>query len=554
MPKTYNFYKETKHKDFRDLVSSTAAKFGNKTAFEVKNEDGTISNISYNEMKELFYSLCVKFIDMGYLGKRIAVTGKNSFEWGLAYLCAATVGVVVPIDKELQSEDVKDFLDAADCCAVISDADKLDGLKKVVDREIDYIDFKSLKKLASQAAPADYKKVDEIEIGKDEMRILIFTSGTTGNSKGVCLSQDNICSNIHQTVQMFRVYDTDKVLSILPLHHTYECTLDFMLVFSRGCCISYCDGLTKVAKNMAEYSPSILVVVPALLKVLSKRIKKSVADGVPAKYKAAFETESLASAIKKLPWILRKIVCAKVKKTLGGKLRVFIVGAAELDTSLIEDFEVFGIRTLQGYGLTECSPLLAGNSDFYLNPDSTGKAIPGVELKIDNPNEEGVGEILARGDNIMLGYFNDEEATNEVLRDGWFHTGDLGMIDEEGDLFIKGRSKNVIVTENGKNIYPEELETRLSQYPEIGEVIVLPSEENGETAVKAKIFPNLDYLKEKFGHNPKKDEVEKAVNGAVKEVNKKIPGYKRIKIVEVLSNALEKTTTQKIKRFGKNIK
>ncbi len=554
MPKTYNFYKETKLKDFRDLVSSTAAKFGNKTAFEVKNEDGSIRNISYNEMKELFYSLCVKFIDMGYLGKRIAVTGKNSFEWGLAYLCAATVGVVVPIDKELQSEDVKDFLDAAECCAVVSDTDKLDSLRKVVDREIDYIDFNSLRKLASQAAPADYKKVDEIEIGKDEMRILIFTSGTTGNSKGVCLSQDNICSNIHQTVQMFRVYDTDKVLSILPLHHTYECTLDFMLVFSRGCCISYCDGLTKVAKNMAEYSPSILVVVPALLKVLSKRIKKSVADGVPAKYKAAFETESLASAMKKLPWILRKIVCAKVKKTLGGKLRVFIVGAAELDTSLIEDFEVFGIRTLQGYGLTECSPLLAGNSDFYLNPDSTGKAIPGVELKIDNPNEEGIGEILARGDNIMLGYFNDEEATNEVLRDGWFHTGDLGMINEEGDLFIKGRSKNVIVTENGKNIYPEELETRLSQYPEIGEVIVLPSEENGETAVKAKIFPNLDYLKEKFGRNLKKEEVEKAVNGAVKEVNKKIPGYKRIKIVEVLSNALEKTTTQKIKRFGKNVK
>ncbi len=554
MPKTYNYYKETKHKDFRDLVNSTAAKFGNKTAFEVKNEDGSIRNISYNEMKELFYSLCVKFIDMGYLGKRIAVTGKNSFEWGLAYLCAATVGVVVPIDKELQSEDVKDFLDAADCCAVVSDADRLDRLKKVVDRKIDYIDFKDLRKLASQTAPADYKKVDEIEIGKDEMRILIFTSGTTGNSKGVCLSQDNICSNIHQTVQMFRVYDTDKVLSILPLHHTYECTLDFMLVFSRGCCISYCDGLTKVAKNMAEYSPSILVVVPALLKVLSKRIKKSVADGVPAKYKAAFETESLASAMKKLPWILRKIVCAKVRKTLGGKMRVFIVGAAELDTSLVEDFEVFGIRTLQGYGLTECSPLLAGNSDFYLNPDSTGKAIPGVELKIDNPNEEGVGEILARGDNIMLGYFNDEEATNAVLRDGWFHTGDLGMIDEEGDLFIKGRSKNVIVTENGKNIYPEELETRLSQYPEIGEVIVLPSEENGETAVKAKIFPNLDYLKEKFGRNPKKDEVEKAVNGAVKEVNKKIPGYKRIKIVEVLSNALEKTTTQKIKRFGKNVK
>ncbi len=550
----YNYYKENKHENFRDLINSTAAKFGNKTAFEVKEEDGSIRNVSYNEFKELYYSLCVKFIDMGFLGKRIAVTGKNCFEWALSYVCAATVGVVVPIDKELQSEDVRDFLESAECCAVVSDSERLANLKKVVTREIEYIDFKSLRKLASTSAPADYKKVDAIKIGKDEMRILIFTSGTTGNSKGVCLSQNNICSNIHQTIQMFRVYDTDKVLSILPLHHTYECTLDFLLVFSRGCCISYCDGLTKVAKNMAEYSPSILVVVPALLKVLSKRIKKSVADGVPAKYKAAFETESFASAMKKLPWILRKVIVAKVRKTLGGKLRVFIVGAAELDTSLIEDFAVLGIRTLQGYGLTECSPLVAGNSDFYLNPDSTGKAIPGVEIRIDNPNEEGVGEIHVRGDNIMLGYFNDEEATNSVLRDGWFCTGDLGMIDEEGDLFIKGRIKNVIVTENGKNIYPEELETRLSQFPEIGEVLVLSSEENGETAVKAKIFPNFEYLKEKFGRNPKEEEVEKAVHGAVKEVNKKIPGYKRIRIVEVLSNALEKTTTQKIKRFGKNVK
>ncbi|MBQ4627073.1 MAG: AMP-binding protein [Clostridia bacterium] len=554
MPKTYNFYKEKKHRDFRDIVASCAAQYGSKTAFEVREDDGSIRKVSYNEFKELFYGLCTKFIDMGFLGKRIAVTGKNCLEWALSYICAATVGVVVPIDKELQSEDVNDFLESADCCAVVSDGERLENLKKVVTRSIEYIDFKNLRKMAASSVPADYKKVDEIEIGKDEMRILIFTSGTTGNSKGVCLSQNNICSNIYQTVQMFRVYDTDKVLSILPLHHTYECTLDFLLVFSKGCCISYCDGLTKVAKNMAEYSPSILVVVPALLKVLSKRIKKSVADGVPAKYKEAFETESLASAMKKLPWILRKIVCAKVRKTLGGKLRVFIVGAAELDTSLVEDFAALGIRTLQGYGLTECSPLLAGNSDFYLNPASTGKAIPGVELKIDNPNEEGVGEILARGDNIMLGYFNDEEATKSVMRDGWFCTGDLGMIDEEGDLFIKGRSKNVIVTENGKNIYPEELETRLSQYPEIGEVLVLSSEENGETAVKAKIFPNLDYLKEKLGRRPKDEEVEKAVQGAVKEVNKKIPGYKRIKIVEVLSNALEKTTTQKIKRFGKNVK
>ena len=393
------------------------------------------------------------------------------------------------------------------------------------------------------------------KIEKDETRIIIFTSGTTGNSKGVCLSQHNICSNIYSTVQMVKVNDFDSTLSILPLHHTYECTLNNVLFLTRGACITYCDGLTKVAKNIAEYQPSILVVVPALLKVLNKRIKSGIIKDCPSLYRKHFENLSLAEALQKCPFFIRKIICKKVKKTLGGKIRLFIVGAADLDTSLVEDFGALGIRTLQGYGLTECAPLLAGNNDFHLNKASTGPAIPDVELKIDNPNDEGVGEILARGDNIMLGYYNDPEATEAVFRDGWFCTGDLGCIDNEGDLYIKGRIKNVIVTENGKNIYPEELETRLSEYPEIGEALVFASEENGETFVKARIFPNLEYLKEKFGDKkPSDEEIKKAVQNAIKNVNSKIPNYKHIKIVEVLSSALEKTTTQKIKRFGKNVK
>ena len=325
-------------------------------------------------------------------------------------------------------------------------------------------------------------------------------------------------------------------------------------MLSKGATICYCDGLTKIQKNLLEYQPTALIVVPALLKVLNKRIKKSIAADCPAKYKEYFEKESLAEALKKTPFIIRKIICSKVKKSLGGKIRMFIVGAAELDPSLVEDFGALGIRTLQGYGLTECAPLLTTNNDFHVNTESTGIAVPGVQLKIDNPNDEGVGEILAKGENIMLGYYNDPEATAEVFRDGWFCTGDLGYIDEKGDLFIKGRIKNVIVTENGKNIYPEELETRLSEYPEIGEVLVFGAKENGESYVKARVFPNLDYLKQKFGRQPSDEETEKAVKGAIKAVNKKIPGYKRIKTVEVLDNALEKTTTQKIKRFGKNVK
>lgn len=548
-----NYHKnEKRFYNFREIINYSAERYAKNTAFQVKTKTGEIKNITYAELKNLYYGLCTKFIKMGYLGKRIAVSGANCFEWALSYLCASTVGVVVPIDKELQPEDVRDFLDSADCVAICTDDAKIEALKGVVTRDVDYISFDSIRSMASESSNAAL--VDDIEIGKDEMRILIFTSGTTGSSKGVCLSQNNICANIHQTSSMFSVKESDKTLSILPLHHTYECTLDFVLFLTRGAQVCYCDGLTKVQKNMVEYSPSILVVVPALLKVLNKRIKAKIAADCPEKYKEYFENESLASALRKVPFIIRKVICSKVKKSLGGNLRVFIVGAAELDTQLVEDFGALGIRTLQGYGLTECSPLLAGNGDFHFNPESTGVAIPGVELKIDNPNEEGVGEIIAKGENIMLGYYNDPEATAEVLKDGWFHTGDLGYMDENGDLFIKGRIKNVIVTENGKNIYPEELETRLSEFPEIGEVLVFGAKENGESLVKARIFPNFDYLKEKLGRQPSKDDTEKAINKVVKAVNKKIPNYKHIKIVETLSTALEKTTTQKIKRFGKNVK
>lgn len=546
------YYSEKKYSDFREIINDSAIRFAERTAFQIKIDEGKYKYITFKLLKELYYGLCTKLIKMGMLGKRIAVVGTNSFEWSLAYLCASTVGVVVPIDKELQANDVCDFLNAAECAAVFTDNKRIESLKKTVDRQIEFISFDNVESMACESC--DTAAVDSIEIGKDEMRILIFTSGTTGNSKGVCLSQNNLCSNIYSTVRMVNIKENDKTLSVLPLHHTYECTLDFVLFLTRGATICYCDGLTKIQKNLQEYSPSVLVVVPALLKILCKRIKKAIAADCPKKYKNYFETESLACALDKVPFFVRKAIRSKVKKSLGGNLRLFIVGAAELDTSLVEDFGALGIRTLQGYGLTECSPLLAGNNDFHFNPASTGVAIPDVELKIHNPNDEGIGEIIAKGENIMLGYFNDSDATNEVLKDGWFHTGDLGYIDENGDLFIKGRIKNVIVTENGKNIYPEELETRLSEFPEIGEVLVFGAKENGESLVKAKILPNVEYLKEKFGRIPKEEEVHSAVQGAVKNVNSKIPKYKNIKIVEVLSSALEKTTTQKIKRFGKNIK
>ena len=543
------YYSERKYKDFRELVDDMAKNHGSRTAFLIKLGEGNYKKISFNLFREQYYRLCTEFINRGFLGERIAVSGKNCYQWVLSYLASSTVGVVVPIDKELGGEDIDNFAKQADCVAICAD-NKV--LKKTSAADtmfsFDYVD-----EIVNSDLAIDYGAVAKIDIPADKTQILIFTSGTTGYSKGVCLSQYNICSNIHSTVSMVKIKRSDTTLSILPLHHTYECTLDCLLVLSKGCTVTYCESLKKVAVNIKEYSPTILVCVPELLKLLVSRIKSSIIKGCPEKYRELFVSGTIASAFKKLPFIIKTAIKAKVKKSLGGRMRLFIVGAAELDTSIVEDFTALGIRTLQGYGLTECSPLLAGNSDFYFNAASTGIAIPGVELKILDPNEEGVGEIIAKGENIMLGYFNDPEATEKVFLDGWFRTGDLGRFGEDGGLYITGRVKNVIVTENGKNIYPEELETRLGLFGEIGDVIIVADKVDGLTKIKAKIFPNLEALKEKLGHIPTKEEVEAAIRQIIDTVNSKLPAYKHIRLVEILENALEKTTTRKIKRFGANV-
>ncbi len=544
---TFEFHKEKRFANFRELINHSAYVYAARPAFEIKRGEEKIK-IYYPELQKRYYCLCTELIERGLSGKRIAVMGKNCFEWVLSYLAAATVGVAVPLDKELHGEDVRDFLDAAECDEIFL-GDEL--AEKLGELPVRTTPFSALWELTEREA--DMAAVDAIRIPAGKMQILIFTSGTTGNAKGVCLSQNNICANIYSTVQTVKITYRDRVMSILPLHHTYECTLDHLLVLSKGGCITYCDGLTKVQKNLAEYAPTALVAVPMLLKMLCKRIRHSLAKQAPEKYREYFELYSLADAMAKLPAFVRSVIVSKVRKSLGGKMRLFIVGAAPLDTTLVADFASIGIRTLQGYGLTECAPLLAGNSDFYLNPESTGRAVPGVTLKIDDPNADGIGEILARGENIMLGYYRDKEATEAVFREGWFCTGDLGYIDENGDLYIRGRRKSVIVTDNGKNIYPEELETRLSEYPEVGEVLVVPGEEHGETCVRAKIVPNLDVLREKLGATFSPDSVAAAVKKIVKEVNSRIPAYKQIRITEVMKEAFEKTTTQKIKRYGKNV-
>ena len=391
---------------------------------------------------------------------------------------------------------------------------------------------------------------ENIKINPDEMKILLFTSGTTGNSKAVMLSHKNICSNIVSIASIVKVDNATRVLSILPLHHTYECTIGYLLVVYGGGTICYCEGLRYITKNIQEYQPTFILCVPLLLENVYKKVIKTLKSSLPEKY-----TKEESKIIDNLPFYLKGIVKKKVKKSLGGKIKTFIVGAAAIKPDLVEAFFKLGIKVLQGYGLTECSPLVAGNNDFYYKAASCGMPIPNVEYKIDNPNDEGVGEIIVKGPNVMLGYYENEEATKNVLKDGWFHTGDLGYVDDEEFLYISGRSKNMILTKNGENIYPEEIENILNDDDLIEESLVIgTSNGKDDVQVKAKIFPNIEAIKEYLGNKfPTKEEISKILNEAVKKANEKLPNFKHIKSFKIMDEDFERTTTNKVKRFGKNV-
>ncbi len=559
---TYQKFLEKSHKvepirDFRELVYNAAAKHSEKTAFHLREKD-----ITFKSFKMDYQALCSTFIDKGYQGKKIAIAGNNSYNWILTYLAASTVGVAVPIDKELTPADMDNFMEAAECAAVFADGKILKSVqqgkpvdKYSIDAKGDEVPLEILLEEGHKLYAASGEIFDNFEIDPDQLHILIFTSGTTGNAKGVCLSQTNICANIISTSKMVKIDPSRRTLSVLPIHHTYESTLGHLLILSGGGCISYSDGLRYVGKNIKEYQPTVVIAVPLLLEFMLRTIDKSIRSGVPAKYTKDPDIP-LTDLLKSLPLPLRLIVKRKVKKNLGGKLNLLIVGAAAVKPEVVEAFSALGITTYQGYGLTECSPLLAGNNDFFQNAKSCGLPIPGVEIQIENPDEDGIGEIIAKGDNIMLGYYNDPETTAEIMRDGWFHTGDLGYLDENGWLYITGRCKSVIVTQNGKNIYPEELEARLLEEKIIAEAVVVPTKNlkgTGE-AVKAKIHPDFEAMQELYSEAEVSDEqIEKAIKAAVEAVNEQMPNYKRIAVVEVVKEPFEKTTTKKIKRFGANV-
>jgi len=561
------YHKAIEITDLKDLLYKSASRFTRRTAFKLKDKIGNIYKVTYEKFKADVMALGTALINLGLKDSNIAVIGKNSYNWAVSYLASTIVGVVVPIDKELKSEEIVNFLNVSSAKAVLGDDKYIQNLVKskssIENKNILFINFNSEKDTNSYmsyqlALDAGYdqleegnKDFDNIKIDPNAMKILIFTSGTTGSAKGVCLSHKNVASNIMSTFGIVKVHRDDQVLSILPLHHTYECTLGFLLVLYSGGCISYCEGLRHITDNILEFKPTVILCVPLLLEKMYKKIESTVRKSLPEKYK-----NIEGDVIAKLPFIIKKIVISKVKNSLGGRLRAFIVGAAPLSPDVINSFKNLHIKSIQGYGLTECSPLVAGNNDFYIKPDAVGLPIPNVSYKIDKPDETGVGEILVKGPNVMLGYYKNEEETKKTIVDGWFHTGDLGKVDDDGWLYITGRLKTVIVTQNGKNIYPEEIEHYLNENPLISESLVtgVPDEKTDEVYVNAQIFPNLDAIKEYLkGAIPQKEEIKAIIKDIIASVNKKLPNYKHIKSFIVKDEEFEKTTTQKIKRFGKNI-
>lgn len=552
--------------NFKELLYRGASLFKDRTAFKLKNKDKEIYSVTYEKLKNDVIALGTFLISKGLTGKRICVIGKNSYKWAISYLASSIVGIVVPIDKELHSENVVNFMNVSEASVILGDDKMLDSiysLKETInnkntlfikfdlEKNNEFLSFNLAFNYGESLVKSGNTDFEEIKVNPDEMKILLFTSGTTGNAKAVCLSHRNICSNILSIYGIVKVRRSDLFLSILPIHHTYECTIGFLLPLYGGASIAFCDGLRYITNNINEYHPSVVLCVPLLLENMHKKIINSINKGIPEKYQKKNE-----NPFSNLPFYMKPIVKSKVKNSLGGRLRVFIVGAAAMNPAIIDDFEDLGLRTLQGYGLTECSPLVAGNTDYFWKSDSCGLPIPNVEYKIDSPNDEGIGEIIVKGPNVMLGYYNNPEETNKVLVDGWFHTGDLGKIDSNGYLYITGRCKSVIVTKNGKNIYPEEVEYYLNDNPLISESLVsgIHKDDDDETYVNAQIFTNIEAMKETLkGSVPTKEEIFKMISDAVQSVNSKLPNYKHIKSFIIRDEEFEKTTTKKIKRFGKNM-
>ena len=558
-------HKFTKFTDLKDMITKSKEKFGNNTAYILKEGEGKYKNVTYNEFVDEINALGTKLIDMGLKDKRIAVISDNRYEWAVDYLAVvAGTGIVVPLDKALPNNEIESLVQRSEVEAIFFSNkydEVINKMKTEQNTKIKYFismdldkkenDIYSQKELTEQGKELIEKGNREFldaKIDPEVMGIMLFTSGTTAMSKAVMLSHRNICANLFDIGSVIKLDENDRMLSFLPLHHTFECTVGFLYPISTGGSIAFCEGIRHIADNAKEYKVTAMISVPILFEAMYKKIMKGIEK--KGKLKTVQRGIKISQFLLKFGIDIRRKLFKEILDNLGGEARLFVAGGAALAPETEKGFNEFGVKMLQGYGLTESSPVIAAEDDKYQRLGSIGKAFPSLDVKIDNPNEEGIGELLAKGPSIMMGYYNNEEATKETLdEDGWLHTGDLARIDEDGYIFISGRKKFVIVLKNGKNIYPEELETVVNNIEGVTESFVYGKpEDDGDYKICAKIVYDKEVVEKVYGVT-NEEEIKQAIWQEVKKANKTMPAYKYVREIIVTDKPLIKTTTQKIKRF-----
>ena len=564
--------KSFKIRDLKEMLKETEKNFGENEAYKlkVKKESNNVSNkdneykvYTYKEVIKMINALGTALISLGLKGKRIAVIGENRFEWEIAYLSIVCgTGVVVPLDKSLPENELKSLIQRSNVDAIFYSNKYEDRLKRIIESKeanLKYLINMDLEKI-NDGVYSEYELIEkgmkllekgnreflDSKINPEEMNIMLFTSGTTSASKVVALSHKNIVSNLIDLKEILNVTQNDRFLSFLPLHHVFEATVGFLLPIYSGARISFADSIRDIEKNLKEYKVTFAAFVPAIYenfyKTIIRRLDKK---GLVSDY---LEKSSM---YKEKTWEEKQNAFKEVYETFGGYSRMFITGAAPISKEVHDNLRNMGINVCQGYGLTETSPVDAIETDSIHKVGSIGKALPSVSLKIDNKNEDGIGELLVKGPNVMLGYFENEEANKEVFtEDGWFRTGDLAYIDEDGFVFIKGRKKSVIVLKNGKNIFPEEMENLVNRIDGIKESFVF-GKSNTKDKEDIKVFAKVVYDKKVFStvYNLDSDkDIYNMINKKIKEINKTMPAYKSIRGIVLTEEELIKTASGKIKR------
>ena len=548
--------------DLKYKLNKTRNLYGEKIGYKVKLNEGDYKTYTHNEIRDMINYLGTALINLGLKDKRIAVIGENRYEWELSYLSVVCgTGIVVPLDKSLPSNELEELIERSEVEAIFYSKQYEETVEK-----IKYSEKNKLKHLISMDSKNHtegiYSQKELIEQGKElvekgdrsfidakinpeEMSIMLFTSGTTSKSKVVALSHKNMVSNVMDFASILDVNSDDRILSFLPLHHVFECTVGMLYSLYIGAERAFCQGIRHILENLNEYKTTFAAFVPAIYENMYKNIMKNL-----EKQGKLEIVEKLMQENKNKTMQEKKEIFKEIHNIFGGNIKLFISGAAALDPEVEEAFRNWGINLCQGYGLTETAPVIGVETNENFRVGSIGKALPHVEAKIVDANEEGMGELAVKGPNVMLGYYNDEEATKEVLNDGWFRTGDLAKIDEDGYIFICGRKKSVIVLKNGKNIFPEEMEALVNKIEGVKESFIFgkqQSEGKEDIKINVKIIFDREIIKEAYKVE-KDEEIYDVLLDKIKDINQIMPKYKSIKGIIISEEPLLKTTTNKIKR------